>query len=550
MPQQDCPAFSGDSVLDGAFKKVSNSSYSGKYLVMLFYPMDWSFVCPTEIVAFSDRVEDFKACGCQVVAVSTDTEFSHLKWTGTPRSQGGVGNIKIPLLSDKGGAIAKAFGCLDADAGVAFRGLYIMDKKGKVRHVSISDMGVGRSVEEVLRLVQAFQFTDTNGEVCPASWKPGDATIKPDVEGAKEYFDTVVDDETLEYLDAGFKKLQSSTEAQCKSKLKKHLTKEVFQALRTRKTPSFGSTLQDVIQSGVENLDSGIGLYAPDAEAYEVFADLFDPVIEEYHGGFKKTDVHPSCDFGDPSEFGDLDPEMKYVVSTRIRCGRSVQGLPFNPNMSEAQYEELENLVSTTLKDLTGDHEGVYYPLTGMTKIVQQKLIDDHFLFKEGDRFLQTANACRYWPTGRGIFHNNAKTFLVWCGEEDHLRIISMQMGGHVGEVFGRLKEGVEKIESKIPFSSDERLGMLTFCPTNLGTTIRASVHVKLPKLAAGGQEPLQAVADQFQLQVRGSAGEHSEAKGGLYDVSNRERMGLTEFEAVKKMYDGVRELIRMESEL
>jgi len=277
---------------------------------------------------------------------------------------------------------------------------------------------------------------------------------------------------------------------------------------------------------------------------------LFDPVIEEYHGGFKKTDKHPSCDFGDPSEFGDLDPEMKYVVSTRIRCGRSVQGLPFNPNMTEAQYNELEELVSTTLKELTGDHEGVYYPLTGMTKIVQQKLIDDHFLFKEGDRFLQTANACRYWPTGRGIFHNNAKTFLVWCGEEDHLRIISMQMGGHVGEVFGRLKEGVEKIESKIPFSSDDRLGMLTFCPTNLGTTIRASVHVKLPKLAAGGQEQLQSVADQFQLQVRGSAGEHSEAKDGLYDISNRERMGLTEFQAVKKMYDGVKELIRMESEL
>ena len=107
---------------------------------------------------------------------------------------------------------------------------------------------------------------------------------------------------------------------------------------------------------------------------------------------------------------------------------------------------------------------------------------------------------------------------------------------GHVGEVFARLKEGVEKIEARIPFSSDERLGMLTFCPTNLGTTIRASVHVKLPKLAAGGQDQLQAVADQFQLQVRGSAGEHSEAVGGLYDISNRERMGLTEFQVIRQI--------------
>ena len=149
LPQQDCPNFSGDSVLDGAFRKISNTSYSGKYLVMLFYPMDWSFVCPTEIVEFSDRLEDFQACSCQVVAVSTDTEFSHFQWTNTQRSQGGVGKIKIPLLSDKGGVIAKAFGCLKLDDGVAFRGLYIIDKKGKIRHISINDMGVGRSVAEV-----------------------------------------------------------------------------------------------------------------------------------------------------------------------------------------------------------------------------------------------------------------------------------------------------------------------------------------------------------------------------------------------------------------
>ena len=117
--------------------------------MMLFYPMDWTFVCPTEIVEFSDRLEDFQASNCEVMAVSTDTEFSHLQWTNTPRSQGGVGNIKIPLLSDKGGVIAKAFGCLKLDEGVAFRALYIMDKKRVIRHIGINDMGVGRCVEEV-----------------------------------------------------------------------------------------------------------------------------------------------------------------------------------------------------------------------------------------------------------------------------------------------------------------------------------------------------------------------------------------------------------------
>lgn len=185
-----------------------------------------------------------------------------------------------------------------------------------------------------------------------------------------------------------------------------------------------------------------------------------------------------------------------------------------------------------------------------MTKEVQDQLISDHFLFKEGDRFLQAANASRYWPTGRGIFHNKDKTFLVWVGEEDHLRIISMQEGGDVGDVYSRLIDGIHAIEALMKFSDSERLGWLTFCPTNLGTAIRASVHIKLPLLAKGGMEKLQNVADKFQLQVRGSAGEHSEADGGKYDISNRERMGITEFQAVKKMYDGVAELIKMEMEL
>ena len=185
-----------------------------------------------------------------------------------------------------------------------------------------------------------------------------------------------------------------------------------------------------------------------------------------------------------------------------------------------------------------------------MTPAVQDQLIEDHFLFKEGDRFLQAANASRHWPSGRGIFHNKDKTFLVWVGEEDHLRIISMQNGGHVGEVYARLVEGIQAIEGLMKFSSDPRLGWLTFCPTNLGTAIRASVHITLPLLAKGGMDKLQQVADKFQLQVRGSSGEHSEAEGGKYDISNRERMGVTEFEAVEKMYKGVEELIKMEKEL
>ena len=203
---------------------------------------------------------------------------------------------------------------------------------------------------------------------------------------------------------------------------------------------------------------------------------------------------------------------------------RSLDGFPFNPNMNEDQYKEMETRVSSSLKDLPEDLQGTYYPLTGMDKDTQQQLIDDHFLFKEGDRFLRAANANRFWPTGRGIFHNKEKTFLVWIGElfgrkimscllsttvfvpvgeEDHLRIISMQEGGDVGAVYGRLVRAVQSIETLLPFSTHPRLGRLTFCPTNLGTTIRASVHIKLPLLAAsGGMEALQEIGDKFQLQV------------------------------------------------
>ncbi|KAF8278043.1 arginine kinase [Trypanosoma cruzi] len=296
-----------------------------------------------------------------------------------------------------------------------------------------------------------------------------------------------------------------------------------------------GATLMDVIQSGVENLDSGIGVYAPDAESYTVFAALFDPIIEDYHKGFKPNDKQPPKDFGDLNTFIDVDPDKKYVISTRVRCGRSLEGYPFNPCLKKQQYEEMESRVKGQLESMSGELRGKYYPLTGMTKETQKQLIDDHFLFKEGDRFLQAAHACEFWPTGRGIYHNDAKTFLVWVNEEDHLRIISMQKGGNLKEVFGRLVTAVGVIEEKVKFSRDDRLGFLTFCPTNLGTTIRASVHISSRSLVRTGKSWRRWRA-KYNLQVRGRAGEHSDSPDGVYDISNKRRLGLSEYEAVKEM--------------
>ncbi|KAH9372402.1 hypothetical protein HPB48_014583 [Haemaphysalis longicornis] len=325
----------------------------------------------------------------------------------------------------------------------------------------------------------------------------------------------------------------------CKSLLKKYLTQEVFDKLKNRKT-AMGATLLDVIQSGVENLDSGVGVYAPDAESYRTFAELFDPVIDDYHKGFKRTDRHPPTDFGDLSTFKNVDPSNEFVVSTRIRCARSLEGYPFNPCLTESQYKEMERKVTAALRSLDGELSGTYYPLKGMQKDVQQQLIDDHFLFKEGDRFLQAANSCRFWPTGRGIFHNDAKTFLVWVNEEDHLRIISMQKGGNIREAsLLPAGEGGEGDREEAPFSRDDRFGYLTFCPTNLGTTIRASVHIKVPKLAKD-KSRLDAIAAKYELQVRGTRVSIRRARAAFTTCPTSGGWACTEYEAVRTMQEGI----------
>lgn len=355
----------------------------------------------------------------------------------------------------------------------------------------------------------------------------------------------MADADTIKKIEEGFKTLQAAKD--CHSLLKKHFTEDVMNKLKTRKT-KLGATLLDVIQSGVKNLDSGVGVYAPDAESYTLFKELFDPIIEEYHAGFKPSDRQPPIDLGEShlAELTDLDPEGKYINSTRIRCGRSLAGYPFNPCLNEAQYKEMEGKVKKIFETISEPGlQGTYYPLTGMTKDVQKQLIEDHFLFKEGDRFLQAANACRYWPAGRGIFHNKEKTFLVWVNEEDHLRIISMQNGGNVGQVLARLIKGAAIVQAAVPFSRDDRLGWLTFCPSNLGTTIRASVHMRIPKVSA--RPDFQKICADMHLQPRGIHGEHSETVGGVYDISNKARLGLSEYQAVKQMYDGVKKLIEME---
>jgi alkyl hydroperoxide reductase subunit AhpC len=186
--QQPAPEFRCKAMVRGKFETVSLADFRGKFLVLFFYPLDFTFVCPTEILAFSDRVAEFRKIGAEVVGASVDSEYAHLAWYETPRKQGGIAGVDIPLLSDLDKKVATDYGVLLPE-GVALRGLFVIDPKGILRHVTINDLGIGRSVDEVLRVVQAVQFTDEHGEVCPANWEPGDRTIKPDPEGSRSYFE-------------------------------------------------------------------------------------------------------------------------------------------------------------------------------------------------------------------------------------------------------------------------------------------------------------------------------------------------------------------------
>ena len=183
------PSFKGAAVVDG--KIVDNFSldlFLGKYVVLFFYPLDFTFVCPTELHAFQEKLKAFRERNAEIIGCSVDSPFSHLAWVNTPKNKGGIEGVTYPLLSDLTKKVARDYAVLNEEEGIAFRGLFLMDKEGVVRHQLVNDLPLGRSVDEALRLLDALIFFETNGEVCPANWKAGDKAMKPDQEGLTAYF--------------------------------------------------------------------------------------------------------------------------------------------------------------------------------------------------------------------------------------------------------------------------------------------------------------------------------------------------------------------------
>jgi len=184
----EAPDFTAIAVMpDNTFNEnFKLSDLRGKHVLLFFYPLDFTFVCPSEILAFNSAVEQFKEKNCEIVGVSIDSHFSHLAWKNTAINDGGIGQIQFPLVADLDKSISKKYGVL-LDMGIALRGLYLIDKEGVIRHQVVNDLPLGRSVSEAMRMLDAIQFTEEHGEVCPANWIQGDDAMVPTAEGVAKY---------------------------------------------------------------------------------------------------------------------------------------------------------------------------------------------------------------------------------------------------------------------------------------------------------------------------------------------------------------------------
>jgi creatine kinase len=348
---------------------------------------------------------------------------------------------------------------------------------------------------------------------------------------------------------------------------------EIYETLRNRKT-KMGVTLAKCIKTGVDNpgnpVIKTVGLVAGDEESYEMFKELFDPVIDKRHHGFpaharhhtdldhKKlstTKIDPTCD---------ADGQCKYVMTSRVRTGRSVRGMRLPPAIGFEERRELERVVVKALLKLDGDLKGDYYPLAGsksykpkpngMSHAMEEELRSRGNLFQEPDSTLLLSSGCgRHWPDARGIFFNDSKTLFVWVNEEDHMRIVSMEKGDGIRATFIRFATACTEVQKVLKsegkdFMHNDHHGYILTCPSNLGTGLRAGAHVKLPNLSA--RKDFKSICAKLHLQARGGGGVDSSSVGGLWDISNADRLGKSEVQLTNIFIEGVAQMIKWEQML
>lgn len=348
---------------------------------------------------------------------------------------------------------------------------------------------------------------------------------------------------------------------------------EIYYKLKDRKT-SGGVTLAHCIKTGVDNPGhphiKTVGAVAGDEESYETFRELFDPIIYDRHGGYLPWDKQPTNMDINKLSNTDIDPECKYVLTTRVRTGRSIRGFKLPPMIGFEERRALEALCVKALLRMGGDLKGDYFPLNGshsyppkpdgMTHEKEESLRKCGNLFQEPDSTLLLASGMgREWPDGRGVFHNDDATLFVWVGEEDHLRIVSMQgsrskpsaEGKKIKEVTARFMRACDEVQKVLKahgadFMHNDHLGWVLTCPSNLGTGLRAGTMVMLPKVSS--RPDFKKLLGKMGLQARGTGGVDSASTGGTWDISNADRIGKGEVDLVNILIEGAAQLVKWES--
>merc|ERR1719473_2160955 len=348
---------------------------------------------------------------------------------------------------------------------------------------------------------------------------------------------------------------------------------DVYGKLKNKVTSS-GVTFGDCIKTGVDNPGhphiKTVGMTAGDEESYTVFADLFNPVISARHGGYQHTkNKQPTnMDLNQLSNT-DIDPDCKYVLTTRVRTGRSIKGFQLPPSISFEERRRLEAIAVKGLLNMKGDLAGDYFPLNGshsyapkpdgMSVEKEEELRKCGNLFQEPDSTLLLASGMgRHWPDGRGVFENFNSNLFVWVGEEDHLRIVSMQgsraapshEGKQIKEVTARFMRACHEVQAVLKqegsdFMHNDHLGWVLTCPSNLGTGLRAGTMVQLPNVS--GRKDWKQLCAAMGLQARGTGGVDSASTGGTWDVSNADRIGKGEVDLVNILIEGAAQLVRWE---
>ena len=309
-----------------------------------------------------------------------------------------------------------------------------------------------------------------------------------------------------------------------------------------RKKTSHGVDLKKILASGTANPDSKIGCYAGDMESYEVFSDVFEYVLKNYHHSVENK-AGKGYDLK-KINFNLSKEAKKLIVSSRVRFARNIAALPFPSSMSLMDRKNAENMILSAVEKMEIFKDGSYKSLEKISEKERLDLIEQHFLFKDisGDKYLKVAGIAGDYPNARGIFLSKDKTKMLWINEEDHVRIISLQEGNDLKSVFLNLIAMENGLKKSIDFAYNDKYGYLASCPTNIGTGMRASVLIRLKKLGRD-EASLKKLAKSLNLDIRGINGEHSSSDEMIFDISNSERFGKSAENLIQTMINGVNQL-------